>query len=115
MREGVALVLLCHCAGDAHAEDDREVVDDEHQGLVDNGAHELERAGAEHGDHRADGLVGKDDAHDEQDAGNRQVHHRLNNRLREHLQGAFEVGLLLFCGHGVYSLPSFFPLVLSFG
>lgn len=90
----MALVLLCHGAGDAHAEQNREVVDDKHQRLIDNGAHKLERTGAQYGDQSADGLVGQNDAHDEQDAGNREIHHRLNDRLREHLQRRFEIELL---------------------
>ena len=104
----MALVLLCHGAGDAHAEQNREVVDDKHQRLVDNGAHKLERTGAQYGDQSADGLVGQNDAHDEQDAGNREIHHRLNDRLREHLQRRFEIELL-FCGHSGTPLP--FPQI----
>ena len=86
----------------------REVVDDKHQRLIDNGAHKLERAGAQHGDHGADGLVGQNDAHDEQDAGNREIHHRLNDRLREHLQRRLEV-YFLFCGHS--DTPLSFPQI----
>ena len=75
----MALVLLCHGAGDAHAEQNREVVDDKHQRLIDNGAHELERTEAQHRGHGADGLVGQNNAHDEQNAGNREIHHRLDD------------------------------------
>ena len=78
-QRSMALVLLCHGAGDAHAEQNREVVDDKHQRLIDNGAHKLERTGAQHRDHGADGLVGQNNAHDEQNAGNREIHHRLND------------------------------------
>ena len=107
-QRSMALVLLCHGAGDAHAEQNREVVDDKHQRLIDNGAHELERTGAQHRDHGADGLVGQNDAHDEQNAGNREIHHRLDDRLREHLQRRFEIELL-FCGHSGTPLP--FPQI----
>ena len=104
----VALVLLGHGAGDAHAEQNREVVDDKHQRLIDNGAHELERSRTQNGNHGADGLVGQNDAHDEQNAGNREIHHRLDDRLREHLQRRLEIELL-FCGHSGTPLP--FPQI----
>ena len=107
-QRSMALVLLCHGAGDAHAEQNREVVDDKHQRLVDNGAHKLERTGAQYGDQSANGLVGQNDAHNEQDAGNREIHHRLDDRLREHLQRRFEIELL-FCGHSGTPLP--FPQI----
>lgn len=107
-QRSMALVLLCHGAGDANAEQNRKVVDDKHQRLIDNGAHKLERTGAQYGDQSADGLVGQNDAHDEQDAGNREIHHRLDDRLREHLQRRFEIELL-FCGHSGTPLP--FPQI----
>ena len=107
-KRSMALVLLCHGAGDAHAEQNREVVDDKHQRLIDNGAHKLERTGAQHGNHGANGLVGQNDAHDEQNAGNREIHHRLDDRLREHLQRRLEIELL-FCGHSGTPLP--FPQI----
>ena len=63
--------------------------------VVSAGFTTVDLSGLQEGQRGRNGAVGEDDAHDQQDARHGEVHQRLNDGLRKHLQGALDLGLLL--------------------
>ena len=101
-------------SGDAHAEEDAEVVDDRHHAVVQQPARKADRRPVQHREQLAQRAAGEQCPHHQQQARRRQIRQRVQKRLRDSFELLQEFLHLFVLLSGMAHRPAHFILRMNY-
>ena len=101
-------------SGDAHAEEDAEVVDDHHHAVVQQPARKADRRPVQHREQLAQRAAGEQCPHHQQQARRRQIRQRVQKRLRDSFELLQEFLHLFVLLSGMAHRPAHFILRMNY-